>query len=87
MILSKARTSVSSHGDRSKLHSSSQSKRASVPDLLRLLEARDYTGAITLLQFKRLVRADLLQFWQAQFFASLAKAKPLSLTACCFLAS
>ncbi|CAM6071431.1 unnamed protein product [Sphagnum tenellum] len=54
MILSKARTSVSSHGDRSKLHSSSQSKRASVPDLLRLLEARDYTGAITLLQFKRL---------------------------------
>jgi hypothetical protein len=87
MILSKGRTSVSSHGDRSKLHSSSQTKRASVPDLLRLLEARDYTGAITLLQFKRLVRADLLQFLQAQFIASLAKANPLYLTPYCSLAS
>jgi len=55
MILSKARSSISAHGERRRLQSSSQSKRSSVPELQDFLDARDYEGAIALLQFKRQV--------------------------------
>lgn len=54
MILSKAR-SISAQGERRRLQSSSQSKRSSVPELQDFLDARDYEGAIALLQFKRQV--------------------------------
>ncbi|XP_024372333.1 intraflagellar transport protein 56 isoform X3 [Physcomitrium patens] len=54
MILSKARSS-SSHGERGKVHSGTHSKAACIPDFGQLLEARDYKGAITVLQFKRMV--------------------------------
>ncbi|BBN20111.1 intraflagellar transport protein 56 [Marchantia polymorpha subsp. ruderalis] len=51
MILSKARPSVSSQGERAR--SSHGQRKPQVSALNRCLELRDYTGAIVLLQFKR----------------------------------
>ncbi|KAL2609885.1 hypothetical protein R1flu_028458 [Riccia fluitans] len=61
MILSKARSSVSSHGGRSSVSahgdrarsSHGQRSKPNVTALSRCLELRDYTGAIVLLNFKR----------------------------------
>ncbi|KAG0570720.1 hypothetical protein KC19_6G183100 [Ceratodon purpureus] len=54
MILSKARSSISAHGEKGKLHCGAQSKAPSIPDFKQLLEIRDYKGAVTVLQFKRM---------------------------------
>jgi hypothetical protein len=56
MILSKARSSISAYGENGKLHSRAQGKAPIIPDFKQLLEIRDYKGAKTLLQFKRMVR-------------------------------
>ncbi|KAG0595624.1 hypothetical protein M758_UG182600 [Ceratodon purpureus] len=55
MILSKARSSISAHGEKGKLHSGAQSKAPSIPDFKQLLEIRDYKGVVTVLQFKRMI--------------------------------
>lgn len=60
MILSKARSSNLAHGNKGKLHDGAQRQAPSVPDFKQFLEVRDYKGAITVLQFKRMVRPHSL---------------------------
>jgi hypothetical protein len=56
MILSKARSLTSSHGDRAR---TAQGKEKISLELEDFLEKRDYTGAIALLQFKLAVMSPL----------------------------
>ncbi|EFJ05460.1 hypothetical protein SELMODRAFT_137150 [Selaginella moellendorffii] len=57
MLVSKARRSVSAYGDRATSAHGSNKDVSAVPDLLEMVESRNYSGALALLQFKH--QADM----------------------------